>query len=185
MISKKFQKAIEFAATAHDGQTRKSTAIPYVSHPFAVAAILQSQGCEEYVVIAGMLHDTVEDTAVKIEDIQNEFGDQIAEIVAGVTEPAKSNPWEVRKKYMIESIKNASHEIKFVSCADKLHNLMTVMEAHSKIGDAVWNRFSRGYAGQKWYGEAMVDSLFFGLDEAHQKPMFFELKKLVGEFFQK
>lgn len=185
MISKIYQKAIEFAAEAHKGQTRKSTSVPYVSHPYAVASILQNQGCDEHVVIAGLLHDTVEDTPVAIQDIQDEFGEKIAEIVAGVTEPSKSESWEYRKNYMIDSIKHASHEIKFVSCADKLHNLLTVIDAHAVVGDAVWDRFSRGYDGQKWYGEHMVESLFYGLDEAHQKPMFFELKRLVGEFFQK
>ncbi len=185
MISREFQKAIEFAALAHDGQTRKSTSVPYVSHPYAVAAILNNEGCDEHVVIAGLLHDTVEDTSVTLDHIRQEFGDQVAAIVAAVTEPDKSKPWEYRKNYMIDAIKYASHEVKYVSCADKLHNLLTVMEAHAHIGDAVWNRFSRGYQGQKWYGETMVTSLFYGLEEAHQKPMFFELERLVGEFFQK
>ncbi len=185
MISKEFQKAIEFAAEAHNGQTRKSSTVPYISHPYAVASILQNQDCEEHVVIAGILHDTVEDTPVKIKDIHREFGERIAEIVAGVTEPSKSEPWEVRKKHMLESIKTASYDVKCVSCADKLHNLLTVIDAHAVIGDAVWDRFSRGYDGQKWYGQSMLASLFYGLDESQQKPMFLELRRLVGEFFQK
>ena len=183
MISSTYQKAIEFAAEAHEGQKRKKSDIPYISHPYAVAAILQQQKCKEHVIIAGVLHDTVEDTDVTIEDLLREFGQVIADIVAGVTEPSKDLSWEQRKTNMVNVIKTAPKEVKFVSCADKLHNLHTVIRTHKKIGDRVWERFSRGYEGQKWYAESMVDSLFFGLDPIHLKPMFFEYKKIVKEFF--
>ena len=56
------EKAIEFAAYAHRDQTRKGTKIPYISHPYAVGMILLKAGCNEEVVAAGILHDTLEDT---------------------------------------------------------------------------------------------------------------------------
>jgi (p)ppGpp synthase/HD superfamily hydrolase len=58
-------QAVEFAAYAHREQKRKGTEIPYISHPFAVGMILQQAGCEEEVVAAGILHDTLEDTELK------------------------------------------------------------------------------------------------------------------------
>lgn len=163
---------------------RKNTSIPYISHPFAVAVLLLQQQCDEHVIVAGLLHDTVEDTSVTINDIRREFGAKVAEIVAGVTEPDKSLSWEERKCHMIESIRTASQEIKFVSCADKLHNVLTVRQTFDEIGDRVWERFSRGYDGQKWYSRSMVASLFHNLEKKHQKPMFFELKRMVEDFFQ-
>lgn len=56
--------AIEFAAKAHQNQKRKGTDIPYISHPFGVAMILHNAKCKEDIIIAGLLHDTLEDTGV-------------------------------------------------------------------------------------------------------------------------
>ena len=185
MISRKYQKAIEFAAKAHEGQRRKGSDIPYVSHPFAVASILRNQDCHPDVVIAGLLHDTVEDTAVTISDIQAEFGASVAELVWIVTEPDKILSWEDRKQKMIETIKFAKPNAKYLSCADKLHNLSSLQINFEQDREEMWNRFSRGYAEQKWYAESMVKSLFYGLEEADIKPMFFEYEKMVKDFFSK
>jgi (p)ppGpp synthase/HD superfamily hydrolase len=185
MISRQYQKAIEFAARAHDGQKRKGGDVPYVSHPFAVAFILQSQGCHNDIIIAGLLHDTVEDTAVTLMDIRTEFGAAVADLVGIVTEPDKSLPWERRKRDMIETIKCAKREAKYLSCADKLHNLISLQIGFERCGEDIWNRLSRGYAEQKWYAESMVQSLFYGLAEADLKPMFYEYERMVRDFFIK
>ena len=62
--TKKIHDAIIFAAKAHEGQRRKGTDIPYITHPFEVAQILMEAGCDETLIIAGLLHDTLEDTEV-------------------------------------------------------------------------------------------------------------------------
>ncbi len=183
MISPLLEKAILYATRAHAGQIRKGTQTPYIVHPFTVSMILHEQGCDEDVVVSGLLHDTVEDTVVTLEDIESEFGRRIAKIVGFVTEPDKSLPWETRKTWMLDSIKNAPLEAKCVSCADKLHNLTTLMQTHEKVGDKVWDYFSRGYDLQKWYARAMVKSLFNGLEAVQQKPMFYELQRRVEEFY--
>ena len=77
-------RAYQYAETAHTGQKRASGE-PYVSHCLAVAAILADMHVPPAVVIAGLLHDTVEDTSVTLEDIKNEFGEEIAKLVDGVT----------------------------------------------------------------------------------------------------
>jgi len=77
-------RAYRFAETAHQGQKRASGE-PYVSHCLAVAAILAEMQVPPAVVIAGLLHDTVEDTIVTLEDIRKEFGDEVARLVDGVT----------------------------------------------------------------------------------------------------
>ena len=78
------QKAYVFAATAHAGQTRLSGE-PYLSHPLAVAYTLADMGFDEPTVAAGLLHDTVEDTGTTIEEIDDKFGEDVADIVDGVT----------------------------------------------------------------------------------------------------
>ncbi|MBN1466557.1 bifunctional (p)ppGpp synthetase/guanosine-3',5'-bis(diphosphate) 3'-pyrophosphohydrolase [candidate division KSB1 bacterium] len=185
MMNRQYQKAIEFAAKAHDGQKRKGDDIPYVSHPFAVAFILHSQDCHQDIVIAGFLHDTVEDTAVTLLDIREEFGAAVAELVGIVTEPDKRLPWEQRKTYMIETIKFTKRDAKYLSCADKLHNLISLQLSFERRGEEIWNRMSRGYAEQKWYAESMLQSLFYGLAETELKPMFYEYERIVRDFFVK
>ncbi|HWQ46641.1 MAG TPA: HD domain-containing protein, partial [Longilinea sp.] len=77
-------RAYHYAETAHEGQTRVSGE-PYITHCVAVASILADMRVPPAVVIAGLLHDTVEDTSVKLEDIHREFGDEITKLVDGVT----------------------------------------------------------------------------------------------------
>jgi GTP pyrophosphokinase len=78
------QRAYRVAEKAHEGQKR-ATGEPYISHCLAVAAILAEMRVPPEVVAAGLLHDTVEDTSIEIEDIQRDFGDEIAVLVNGVT----------------------------------------------------------------------------------------------------
>jgi len=184
MISDLYEKAIEFAAKAHQGQMRKGQDVPYIVHPFTVSAILKEQNCDEHVIIAGLLHDTVEDTAVSLESLRFDFGDQIADLVAICTEPDKGLPWEERKQHMLNVMRTAPFEAKFVFCADKLHNIRSMIAAHKKFGDEVWRKFSRGYEKQKWYAQSVIKSLFHNLDVKHQKPMFFELDRTIQEFFE-
>ena len=151
--------AIEIAVNAHRNQIRKGTDIPYITHPFAVAILLASAGCSDEVIIAGILHDTVEDTSITLKVIQETFGDKIASIVKGCSEPDRSLPWEDRKEHTVEFLKTAPFEVKLVSCADKLHNIRTIAVEYAKIGDQVWERFKRGREKQEWYYRNLVNSL--------------------------
>lgn len=180
-----YEKAVYFAAKAHDGQFRKGDGAPYIVHPFMVASILNEQQCSPQAVIAGLLHDTVEDTGVTIEELVTEFGPDVAAIVETCTEQDKSLRWELRKQHSIDVIKTASLDAKYVTCADKLHNLRSLAAAHKNLGDDVWSRFSRGYDSQKWYAQSMLQSIFFGLDQADVKPMLLEYKKLFEDFYKK
>jgi len=126
--------AIEFAAKAHRGQFRKSTKIPYIIHPLNVGNILIESGCSPEIVAAGILHDTVEDTDITIEDIEKKFGEKVAKIVKGVSEPDKSDTWENRKNHTIEMLKTAPLEIVLVEYADKLDNIKSIKETFEKIG---------------------------------------------------
>ena len=140
----KIFKALEFAAKAHENQYRKKSDIPYISHPCAVGMLLQKEGCSEDVIIAGILHDTIEDTHFTLDDVKNSFGEKIASIVEICSEPDKSAPWSMRKSLLIERAKNASLEIKQVFCADKLHNLLSIKKDYERLGDVVWTRFNEG-----------------------------------------
>lgn len=87
--------AIEFAAYAHRNQLRKGTEIPYISHPFGVGMILLEAKCNEEVIIAGLLHDTLEDTETTEDDIHSRFGSEVLRLVQGASEPDKHLSWEI------------------------------------------------------------------------------------------
>ncbi|WP_026573665.1 HD domain-containing protein [Bacillus sp. UNC438CL73TsuS30] len=153
------EKALQTASKAHEGQYRKLTDIPYITHPVAVGMLLLKAGYMDDVVAAGILHDTVEDTDLTLEDLKRKFGEKIAEIVAGCSEPDKSLSWEKRKEHTIEFLKTASMEIRAVACADKLHNIRSIRNDYEQVGEEVWKRFNRGKEKQKWYYTNVVESL--------------------------
>lgn len=175
------EKAILFAAKAHEGQVRKGTDIPYITHPYAVGMILMKYGCKEELVAAGLLHDTVEDTEVTIDEISEQFGEEAASIVAGCSEPDKSLSWEERKHQTIQYLRDASEEVRLVACADKLHNLRSIREAIEKEGESVWTRFNRGREKQNWYYWQVAASL----GSQSSFPMLDELKGEIESLFGK
>ncbi|MEH7255036.1 HD domain-containing protein [Neobacillus niacini] len=153
------EKALQIASKSHERQYRKNTDIPYITHPVAVGMMLLEAGYSEEIVAAGILHDTVEDTPLTLEDIKKDFGANIAKMVEGSSEPDKSLPWKDRKEHTIEFLKTASEEIRAVVCADKLHNIRSIISDYEKIGEEVWTRFNAGKEQQKWYYTNVVDSL--------------------------
>lgn len=178
-------RAIELAVKAHEEQKRKGTETAYIIHPFSVAVILAKAGCSDEVIAAGILHDVVEDTRVKLSRIKEEFGDKVASVVEQCTEPDKRRPWEKRKQHTLDSLKEAGLEVKFVVCADKLHNIRTIVRDYRLVGDREWRRFRRGREDQRWYYESLVQALrIAGGDPAYQK-LYKEFKSNVREVFGK
>lgn len=152
------EEAIEVAAEAHHGQYRKGTSTPYITHPYAVGLILMEAGCTEVVIIAGILHDTVEDTELTLDFIRERFGDAVANIVDGCSEN-KALRWRARKTERIEALRTASPEVCTVTCADKLHNLRTIISEYDDIGDSVWDRFHGGVEDQAWYYRSILNAI--------------------------
>jgi len=159
MDRKDIERAKAFAARAHEGQVRKSTRIPYIEHPLRVASILEEMGCAPETIIAGLLHDTTEDTDITLDRIVEEFGVRVAEIVAGCCEPDRSLPWEDRKAHTIGTLRDASFDAALVSAADKLDNLRSIERDLARIGDQVWSRFNRGRNPQAWYYRGVLEGL--------------------------
>lgn len=153
------EKALQVASISHEGQYRKNTSIPYITHPVAVGMMLLKKGYSEEIIAAGILHDTVEDTSLTLEEIKREFGTKIAEIVEGSSEPDKSLAWIDRKEHTIEFLKTASQDIRAVVCADKLHNIRSIIRDYELVGEEVWERFNAGKDQQKWYYTNVVESL--------------------------
>lgn len=149
-------KAIEFAAKAHSGQYRKGTKLPYIVHPLGVAKILIDCGSPEHVIVAGILHDTVEDTAATLDEIKKTFGWDIADLVEAASEPDKSDTWENRKEHTIEMLKTLSREAAILVLADKLDNIRAISADYETYGEDLWRRFKRPQEKQKWYYERLL-----------------------------
>lgn len=123
-------KALAFAAHKHRDQRRKDVnASPYINHPIALANVLCNEGgiTDASVLCAALLHDTVEDTETMPDELIEQFGKTICDIVMEVTDD-KSLPKAERKFLQIEHAVHASHQAKLVKLADKICNLKDIAE---------------------------------------------------------
>src|SRR6202795_895226 len=119
----RLQRAFQYAAEKHAGQTRKQTAVPYLSHLMAVASLVLEAGGDEDLVIAALLHDVVEDCGgmPRLREICKQFGPRVAKIVEGCPDSfGEPKPeWVERKKDYLREVKHADRETRLVSAADK------------------------------------------------------------------
>ena len=175
--------ALIFAARAHNKQNRKGTDIPYIVHPVGVMLTLIECGeSDPELLAAALLHDTVEDTGATLNQLREKFGERVARIVEGCSEPDKNDSWENRKSHTIDYLKTAPHEIQLVSAADKLHNLRSMITDYEEMGDMLWSRFKRGKDDIAWYYRSVLASLREGELKDHLivRKMEEEIKKLFG-----
>ena len=178
------EKALIFAIQAHMGQVRKSEPDkPMIIHPIGVGKLLESFGYDDNVVVAGYLHDVVEDTKYTIQDIEREFGKDIASLVMGASEPDKSLSWEERKKHTIEETKKLPLRNKLVICADKINNLEDLFLKFEKTGQRDFSAFKRGEESQRWYYTSVYESLIY--EEDKDLPIFLRLKDILDKVFYK
>ncbi|GJH09786.1 bifunctional (p)ppGpp synthetase/guanosine-3',5'-bis(diphosphate) 3'-pyrophosphohydrolase [Caballeronia novacaledonica] len=122
-------RAIAFAADKHRNQRRKDAeASPYINHPIALANVLANEGGidDERVLLAAVLHDTIEDTDTSHDELVQWFGAEVARIVAEVTDD-KSLPKAERKRLQIEHAAYISHAAQLVKLADKICNLRDIL----------------------------------------------------------
>jgi len=172
-------KAVVFCLKSHNGQCRKGTDIPYAIHPLNVGMILTKFNCPEELIIAGLLHDCIEDTAVSFEDIKREFNERIANLVRDCSEKDKSDTWTNRKRHTIEHLKTASDDACIVSCADKQHNLISLINDYKANGESLWRRFNASKEDQVWYYTSLGE-VFTGRKNQH--PLFDDFKVSVKTF---
>lgn len=176
-------EAILLAAQAHYGHCRKGTNVPYLVHPLNAAKILIEAGCPEDVVVAAVLHDTVEDTPLRPADIRRRFGEAVVRIVEGASEPDKSLSWEQRKEHTIEFLRSAPEDVLLVSCADKIENLETIRKDLEQAGEDLWKRFRRGREKQAWYYRSVLAVLQERLASGPGLALVSRLEKAVAAVF--
>jgi len=171
-LTPKIQKAINKASILHDGQRRKGNNLPYIVHPFSVAFILSIYTDDEDIIAAGLLHDVLEDVkGYYFKDLKKDFGSRISKIVKEISEDKDPNikedkkaTWQTRKEKYLSHLKNASYEAMMVCCADKIHNLHSLIEAYKEQGDELWKKFNASLDKKLWFYEEILRILKEKLD---------------------
>jgi (p)ppGpp synthase/HD superfamily hydrolase len=164
----RFEAALCLAAQAHRGQARKGTAnaaglaLPYVTHPVAVAALVQRHGGDADQIIAALLHDVLEDGGEHwAERIAADFGSEVLALVRFCTDgmpdaAGRKAPWRTRKEAYLAHLAQTTGPGLLVSACDKLANLQAIHLDRVECGAVVWSRFSAGLEGTLWYYKELV-----------------------------
>ena len=177
-------KALVFATTAHNGQVRKATNISFmVGHVIEVGLLISkmtsnSKSIDNVATAAGFLHDVVEDTTVTIEEIESEFGAEIANLVTLQSED-KSKTWQERKDHTMELLKtNENKQLEICILADKLSNMRSLAKEAS-VSQDFWSKFNAPKEKQEWYYNEIAKQMKFVTDLDEYK----EYKELLKKAF--
>lgn len=149
------EEAVHYVFSVFHGMDRKKEPISLASHSIMVGIMLKNSGCEESTVIAGFLHDVLEDSMVSYEDLALKFGTEIADLVLQVTEDQTISNWKERKENVIRQLETASKEVLMIELADKLHNLLSDYSLFLQYGKESLNTEAGSYDELKWYYETL------------------------------
>lgn len=165
-MSKKLNDALTYAAECHEGQYRKLDKLPYIMHSLEVAAVIGTVTTDENVIIAGLLHDVVEDTSGTIEEITEKFGDDVAALVLSETENKRSDrpaseTWKIRKEESLAELRNSTDpRVKILWLGDKVSNIRGLYRSYRKIGDEAFNMFhTKEKSNHAWYYNTIKELL--------------------------
>ena len=189
LLSDRFTRAVEYARTLHI-ERRKGTEIPYMAHLLGVASLVMGESgrvdfpVTEDMVIAALLHDTVEDHggAPRLKDVEFNFGANVARMVEALSDTLaedafQKEKWEVRKKTYVDRLRDGPPDVQLISAADKLYNAQSILTDYRRIGDEIWRRFKRGRDEQLWYFHELLKVF----RNSAGNEIVDELERVVGE----
>ena len=158
--------AMNFAIAAHGEVRRKGDGLPAVLHAMEAAAVAASLTSDEAVLAAAVLHDTVEDAGVDLEDIRARFGERVAGLVWAESEDKMTHlppeeSWRVRKEAAIEQLRAAQDPgVAVIALGDKLSNLRALYRSKERQGAAMWACFhQRDPEAHHWYYRTIAEVL--------------------------
>lgn len=135
MYSYRIEQALRAATILHKDQVRKgSVPMPYVAHLFAVAMIAIDYINDEDILIAALLHDTLEDTDYTAKELEEDFGGAVRELVEALSEPQDVGDthytWKQKKERYAKQLKSAPEKALIICAADKIHNMRSIVEEY-------------------------------------------------------
>ncbi len=178
-------RAIIFAVRAHAGTERRGKGYPYIVHPLEALEIVSTMTADQELLAAAVLHDTVEDTAVTLAQLQAIFGERIAKLVADESDDvleglSEEESWHARKRAAIERLSRASRDAKMVALGDKLSNMRAIARDYAVKGDALWDLFhAKDPKDHEWHYRGLADAL----RELEDTFAFQEFEKLINQVF--
>jgi len=152
------------------------------------AVIVESMTSDEDLIIAALLHDVIEDTDAKPEDIETHFGKRVLSLVQSETENKRrelpaSATWQIRKEESLAELKESNIEVKVLWLADKLSNVRSIAKEYLKNGDIIFNVFNeKDKSKHEWYYRTIADLL---RPELGSTLAFLEYERLVNLIFEK
>ena len=180
-------RAIIFAVKAHAGTERRGKGFPYIVHPMEAMEIVSTMTADQELLAAAALHDTVEDTDVTVEQLREEFGDRIADLVSAESDVmdegvSEEDSWRARKEAGIQRLARAGRDAKIVALGDKLSNMRAIARDYATQGDAFWSIFhAKDPKQHAWRYRALADAM----RELEGTAAFSEFESLIDKVFGK
>lgn len=176
------EKAIQFAVNAHKGSVRKGTDHPYILHPIETLQILSAMDADTNLMIAGVLHDTLEDTEITLLDIYDQFGVDVAALVNAHTED-KRKIWYMRKLITITKLPDENIRQKMLVMADKVANMRNMLIDYKRLREGLWERFNSPKEFQAWYYSKLNDGLYEMQNYPETADVYWEMTALYKDLF--
>lgn len=160
----RYAQALILATEAHDGQIRKGSGTPYITHPVAVSRLVAGLGGDEDQQIAALLHDVLEDRGeAYAKTILETLGPEVLRIVRACTDGVpdargKKEPWGDRKLKYLVKLPDVDERALLVIGADKLDNARSIREDLNTVGLKVFDRFSVRKDATLWYYRSLADT---------------------------
>jgi (p)ppGpp synthase/HD superfamily hydrolase len=171
------REALAFASSRHEGQTRDLDDVPFVTHPVEVACLLHEAGYSDEVVAAGVLHDVLEDTDARVEDLERRFGSDVAGLVAAVSDDPSIDDDAQRKAALRDQVARSGECAAAVFAADKVSKAreLRIRAGHGRFQRKDKTRIEHYEASLAMLDELMpghelVDRLRAELDAVHALP---------------
>lgn len=158
-------RAIIFAVKAHAGTERRGKGFPYIVHPMEAVEIVATITPDQELLAAAALHDVVEDTEISADEIREEFGDRIANLVVAESDVfpegvSEEESWRARKQAAIDRLAAAPRDAKIVALGDKLSNMRAIARDYATKGDELWKIFhAPDPSDHEWHYRGLANSL--------------------------
>ena len=179
-------RAIIFAVKAHHNTERRGKGFPYIVHPMEAVEIVATITSAQELLAAAVLHDTIEDTNVTVEELRAECGDRIANLVHAESDQftegvSEEDSWHDRKQAAIDRLASAPHDAKIVALGDKLSNMRAIARDYAIKGDALWQIF---HVTDKTQHEWHYRGLAASLSELSDTFAYKEFVSLINQVFK-
>ena len=180
-------KAIVFAARAHKDTERRGKGFPYIAHPLEAMAIVATITNDQELLAAACLHDVLEDTNVTYDELKNEFGKRVADLVQAESDAVFENEsaeesWVKRKQLAMDHLAHAPRDVQIVAMGDKLSNMRAMHHDYKDVGEDLWLRFHvTDPKLHEWHYRGLADALKNLEDTEAYKEFVYLIEQTFGQ----